>query len=95
MTRPFLAMASPMAPRLSSRRVQEAAGVDHHDVGAGIVAGELVAFGAQLGDDALRVDQGLGTAERDETDAGRGLRLGRGAADKRFRGGSARRLGSG
>ena len=83
------------AEALLARRVQEAAGVDHHDVGAGIVAGELVAFGAQLGDDAFRVDQRLGTAERYEADAGRGLRLGRGAAGRRFRGGSARRLGSG
>ena len=60
-------------------RVEEAAGVDHHHVGAGVVGRQLVALGAQLGDDALGVDQRLRAAERDDADARRGLGLG--AAD--------------
>ena len=52
--------------------VEEAAGVDQHHVGAGIIGRHVVAVGAQLGHDPLAVDQGLGTAERDQPDA-RGL----------------------
>ena len=52
--------------------IEEAAGVDQHHVGAGIVGRHVVAVGAQLGHDPLAVDQGLGTAERDQPDA-RGL----------------------
>ncbi len=53
--------------------VEEAAGVDDHDVGAGVVGGDLVALGAELGDDALAVDQRLRAAERDEADLRRGF----------------------
>ncbi len=52
--------------------IEEAAGVDQHDVGAGIIGRHVVAVGAQLGHDPLAVDQCLGTAERDQPDA-RGL----------------------
>ena len=52
--------------------VEEAAGVDQHHVGPGIIGRHVVAVGAQLGHDPLAVDQGLGTAERDQPDA-RGL----------------------
>ena len=52
--------------------VEEAAGVDQHHVRAGIIGRHVVAVGAQLGHDPLAVDQGLGTAERDQPDA-RGL----------------------
>ena len=59
--------------------VEEAAGIDHDDVGAGVVRRDLVALGAQLGEDALGIDQRLGAAERDEADlrrgSGRGLYL--------------------
>ena len=65
---------------------QKAAGVDHHDIGAVVARGDLVAFGAQPGDDALGIDQRLGAAEADEADAraaasggnGRGVRAGGG-----------------
>ena len=51
--------------------VEEAAGVDHHGVGALIAWRQLVAFGAKPGDDALGIDQGLGTAETDQADSRR------------------------
>ena len=37
--------------------IEEAAGVDQHDVRARIIGGHLVSVGAQLGDDPLAVDQ--------------------------------------
>ena len=52
--------------------IEEAAGVDQHDVRAGIIGRHVIAVGAQLGHDPLAVDQSLGTAERDQPDA-RGL----------------------
>ncbi len=42
---------------LSLGRVDEAAGVDHHDVGVLISGHNVIAFHAQLGKDALGVDQ--------------------------------------
>jgi len=48
--------------------IEKAAGVDDDDVSAIIVPGDLVTFRSELGDDALAVDQRLGTAERDEPD---------------------------
>ena len=60
------------------RRIEKAAGVDHHHVGAGVVGREHIALGAQLGDDTLAIDQRLGAAERDDADAGGGLGLGGG-----------------
>ena len=51
--------------------VEKAAGVDHHDVGAGVLARELIALGAQPRDDALGIDQRLRAAERDKADFGR------------------------
>ena len=54
--------------RLLDRGVDEAAGVDDDEVGAGVVGRGDVALGAQLGEDALGVDERLGTAERDEPD---------------------------
>jgi hypothetical protein len=47
--------------RLLDRRVDEAAGVDDDEVGAGVVLGGVVALGAQLREDALGVDQRLRT----------------------------------
>jgi hypothetical protein len=71
MTRPFSAIASPIASRLSSlAESRKAAGVDQHDVGAGIVGLSAIAVGAELGQDAFAVDQRLGAAERHHADLG-------------------------
>jgi len=48
--------------RFLDRGVDEAAGVDDDEVGAGVVLGGCVALGAQLREDALGVDQRLRTA---------------------------------
>src|SRR5690606_31127123 len=58
--------------RLGHRRVDEAAGVDHHHVRIVVAGHQLIALDAQLGEDALGVDQRLGAAEADETDLGTG-----------------------
>jgi hypothetical protein len=50
------------AERLLDRGVDEAAGVDDDEVGAGVGGRGGVALGAQLREDALGVDQRLGTA---------------------------------
>ena len=55
--------------RLVARRIQEAAGVDDDQVGAVMLARDLVAFGAQPRDDALGIDERLRASEADETDA--------------------------
>jgi hypothetical protein len=47
--------------RFLDRGVDETAGVDDDEVGAGVVLGGLVALGAQLREDALGVDQRLRT----------------------------------
>src|SRR6185503_1094765 len=54
--------------RLFDRGVDEAAGVHDDEVGVAVARRGGIAFGAQLREDALRVDERLGTAERDETD---------------------------
>jgi hypothetical protein len=56
------------AQRFLDRGVDEAAGVDDDEVGAGVVGRGVVALGPQLGEDALRVYKCLGTAERNEPD---------------------------
>ena len=56
--------------------VEKTAGVDEHDIGAGIVCRHVIAVAAQLGQDALAVDQCLGTAERDHAHFGRRRDLG-------------------
>src|SRR5215210_2853751 len=48
--------------------VQEAAGVDHDGVRPVIARGERITFGAELGDDPLRIDERLGAAQTDEAD---------------------------
>jgi hypothetical protein len=53
--------------------VDETAGVDDDQVRAGIVGRSLIALGAQLREDALGIDQRLGTAEGDEPDPGCGF----------------------
>ncbi len=46
--------------------VEEAARIDDDDIGAGIVGGRGIAFALQARQDALGIDQGLGTAEGNE-----------------------------
>ena len=48
--------------RFVDRRIDEAAGVDDHEIRGLVARGHLIAFGAQAGQDALRVDQRLGAA---------------------------------
>ena len=50
------------------RGVYESAGIDDDEVGAGVVGRSDVALGPQLGEDALGINQRLGTAERYEPD---------------------------
>ena len=71
MTLPFSDSASPMAlERLVARRIEEAAGVDDDEIGAVVLARDLVAFGAQPREDALGIDERLRASEADEADAG-------------------------
>ncbi|MNI18202.1 hypothetical protein D3C73_716030 [compost metagenome] len=44
-------------------RIDEAAGVDHHDVGVLVGGHHVIAFHAQLGKDALGVDQCFGATQ--------------------------------
>jgi len=52
--------------------IEEAAGVDDDDVGAVVLARQLVALRSQPGDDALGIHQRLGAAERNKADFGSG-----------------------
>jgi hypothetical protein len=52
--------------------VEKAAGVDDDDIGAVVLARQLIAFRAQPGNDALGIHQRLGTSQRNKTDFGRG-----------------------
>ena len=61
--------------------VEEAAGVDEHEVGAGIVGRDLVALGAQARDDAFRVDECLRATERNDADFRRLGRFDRGGSE--------------
>ncbi len=56
--------------RLLDRRVDKAAGVDHDQIGILVGRHQIIALRPQPGQDAFAVDQGLGTTETDETDAG-------------------------
>jgi hypothetical protein len=56
--------------RFGHRRIDEAAGIDHHHVGVVVGRHQVVAFHPQLGEDALGIDQGLRAAEADEADPG-------------------------
>ena len=48
--------------------VDEAAGVDHQDVGLIGMGGQLVAFGHELTHHDFTIDEVFGTAQTDETD---------------------------
>ena len=50
--------------------VDEAAGVDDHDIRVVVLGRDFVPFGAELGQDAFGVDQGFRTAQADEADFG-------------------------
>ncbi len=50
------------------RAIEKTAGIHQDDVGAGIVAGKRITLGAQRRHDALGIDEGLRTAEADESD---------------------------
>ena len=50
------------AERFFDRGVDEAAGVDDDEVGAGVVGRGGVALGPQLGEDAFGIDERLGAA---------------------------------
>ncbi len=56
--------------RFRLRAVEKAAGIDDGEVGAGMVAGQLIAFRTQPRDDALGIDQRFRAAERNEGNAG-------------------------
>src|SRR5262245_21159030 len=58
--------------------VEKAAGVDDREVSAGMGTSEFIALCTQTGDDALAVDQGLRTAERDEAHPRYARRVARG-----------------
>jgi hypothetical protein len=50
------------AERLLDRGVDETAGIDDDQIGAGVIGRGGVALGAQLREDALRIDQRLRAA---------------------------------
>ena len=60
------------AERFLLGTVEEAAGVDDDDIGAVMLARQLIAFGAQPRDDALGIHQRLGASQRYKADFGRG-----------------------
>ena len=53
--------------RLLDRGVDEAAGVDDDEVGAGVIRRGSVALGPQLGENSLRINQGFRAPKRDES----------------------------
>ena len=71
--------------RFRFRAVEKAAGVDDHRIRAGMAARELVALGAQPGQNPLAVDKRLRAAERNEGNAWRGAALGVGDVGHRRR----------
>jgi len=52
--------------RFGHCRVDETAGIDHHHIGGIVARHNVVTLRAQLGEDALGIDQRLGAAETDE-----------------------------
>ncbi len=57
--------------------VEKAAGIDDGEVGAGMLARQLITLRAQPRDDALGIDQRLWAAERNKGNAGRAVHGGR------------------
>ena len=60
------------AERFLLGAVEEAAGVDDDDIGAVMLARQLIAFRAQPRDDALGIHQRLGASQGDKADFRRG-----------------------
>ena len=56
--------------RFGDRFVDKAAGIDDDEVGVVVTVGDGVAVGADLGEDALGIDQRFRAAEADEADGG-------------------------
>ena len=54
--------------RFFDSRIDETAGIHHHQIGAFVGSGDIVSFGAQAGQNLLRIDQRLGTTETDKAD---------------------------
>ena len=52
--------------RLRLGGIEEAAGVDDDEIGAGMALGELVTLGTQRGDDPFGIDERLGAAQRNK-----------------------------
>ena len=55
--------------------IQKPAGVDDHHVGAGIIARQRIAIGAQLGEDAFGIDQRLGATQGHHANAGSSIKV--------------------
>ena len=53
-------------------RIEEAAGIDQHHIGPGIIGAHGIAIGAQTGEYAFTINQRLGAAEADHADLGTG-----------------------
>jgi hypothetical protein len=68
----FLQRGADRPERLLACRVKEAAGVDDDEVGAVVLAGDLVAFGPQARQDPFGIDERFRASKADKTDAGRG-----------------------
>ncbi len=58
--------------RLRLGRVDKATGIDHHHVRVLISGHHVITFHAQLGQDALGIDQGLGATQGYKADLGVG-----------------------
>ncbi len=56
--------------RLVHRRIDEAAGVHHHEIRRAVACRHLIAFGAQARENALGVDERLGAAQADKAHFG-------------------------
>jgi hypothetical protein len=68
----FLQRRAYGAKRLVARRIQESAGVHDNEIGAVVLARDLVTLGAKPRQDTLGIDERLWATEADETDAWRG-----------------------
>ncbi len=55
--------------RFIARGIEKAAGIDDHQIGAVMLAGDFITFGAKAGDDAFGIDKRLRAAKGNETDA--------------------------
>ena len=56
--------------QLVARRIEEPTGVDDNQIGAVMLSGDFIAFGAQAREDAFGIHKGLRASEADKADAG-------------------------